>query len=138
MKRRDYDEASPRNSREGQDGDVGPPTLYSYASVPIADCLVREVRQLSTFRQEEARKDVLGISPATDISQEMIALVWEHTNDLEDKAAWELAVDMNRDYAMYVVSEVGGGEAKTGCKASGSSFCHKTRLIWAIQACERY
>ena len=134
MKRRDYDEASPRNSREGQDGDVGPPTLISFASVPIADCLVREVRQLSTFRQEEARKDVLGISPATDISQEMIALVWEHTNDLEDKAAWELAVDMNRDYAMSPKRAMSflrsvGGKPKQAAKRLVRHFATKLDLF---------
>jgi len=134
MKRRDYGDASPRNSREGQDGPVEPSTSYSFASVPIADCLVREVRQLSTLRQEEARKDLLGISPPTEISPEMIALVWEHSNDLEDKAAWELAVTMNRDYAMSPKRAMSflrsvGGKPKQAAKRLVRHFATKLDLF---------
>ena len=133
MKRRDYG-ASSSNSKKDQDGHVESPTAHVFAGVPVADDLVREANQLSTLRQEEARKDVLGISPVTEISPETIILVWEHINDLEDKLAWELAVEMNREYAMSSKRAMSflrsvGGKPKQAAKRLVRHFATKLALF---------
>jgi hypothetical protein len=89
---------------------------------------------MSTLHQEEARKDVLGISPAIDISPEMIAQVWEHIRDVEDTAAWDLALQMNREYtmsserAMSFLRSV-GGKPKKAAKRLTRHFATKLELF---------
>lgn len=73
---------------------------YCFGSAQAPMCLARELRKMPTARQEEATKDVLGIPHPTGISPEMIGELWEHINELDEKPAWDLAVQMDRGYAM--------------------------------------
>jgi len=116
MKRRGPSETSGRHLNDVDDGNneevPSPHCLFSGAILP--DCLVRESRQMTPTRQVDARKDVLGISPVLDVSLEMIAQVWEHVHELEDKSGWDLAVQMDPQYAksservMSFLRSVGG------------------------------
>lgn len=63
-------------------------------------CLLREVKSMSTFKQEAASKDLLGIPNKEEISPELIGELWEQMHSLEEKPAWELAVQMNKEYTM--------------------------------------
>ena len=63
-------------------------------------CLVRELKQMPNERQEAASKDVLGIPNAEEISLEKIGELWEHLQTLEEKSAFELAVEIDKSYAM--------------------------------------
>jgi hypothetical protein len=133
MKRRDRSEGVSNNSSE----DEAPTSVcFTAVQVPLAGCLVREVKQMSTLHQEEASKDVLGISPAMDISPEMIAQVWEHIHDVEDTAAWDLALQMNREYAMSAERAMSflrsvGGKPKQAAKRLARHFATKLELFGA-------
>lgn len=73
---------------------------YCFAGPVVPACLVREVQQMPPVRQEEATKDVLGISEVNDIAPETIAQLWEHVHEIEEKPAWDLALQMDREYTM--------------------------------------
>jgi hypothetical protein len=73
---------------------------YCFGSAQAPTCLVRELHKMPTARQEAATKDVLGIPHSAVIGPELIGELWEHINNLEEKAAWDLAVQMDKEYTM--------------------------------------
>jgi hypothetical protein len=95
---------------------------------------MREVKLMPTFRQEAASKDVLGIPNAEEISPELISEVWEHIYHLEETPAWDLAVQMDKEYtmspkrAMAFLRSV-GGKPKQAAKRLARHFQVKLDLF---------
>lgn len=99
-------------------------------------CLLREVKQMPSSRQEAASKDLLGISNDEEISPELVNEVWEHVHDLEETSAWDLALQMDRNYtmspqrAMAFLRSV-GGKPKQAAKRLTRHFQVKLDLFGA-------
>ncbi len=88
------------NMSDEDEDHVAARASYCFGGPQVPTCLVREIQQMPTARREAATKDILGISNEVEISPELIYDVWQQIANMDEKSAWDLALQLDKEYTM--------------------------------------
>jgi hypothetical protein len=95
MKRRKAGNNYHSSSNEEDEGNV---SNYRFGAAETVPCLQRELKQMSAASRELAGQDVHGVAERIDIPFERLEELQEQIDNLEDKAAYDLALEMSSEY----------------------------------------
>ena len=99
MKRRKPN-SDPYASREVPASDEQQTSSFCFGAAEMPACFQRELQNMPQESREQAGQDVYGFAEPLDIPEERIADLRVAMDRLENKAAYELALELDPEYAM--------------------------------------